>query len=149
MKALVWNARGLGKTRAFHELRRLVADTSPNILFICETKTNGHYNARWKTIWGFEDCFVVNSCGRSGELMLFWRNSIQVSICSFSKGYIDCLIKSNTPTWRFTGFYGNPNKNLRNFFWELLSWLAKQHMGDNIEWIIGEDSMKFNSEKNK
>ncbi|XP_073120906.1 uncharacterized protein [Henckelia pumila] len=41
MSCIVWNVRGLGNQRAFRELKRLIADKKPSLLFLCETRNGG------------------------------------------------------------------------------------------------------------
>lgn len=111
MNALIWNARGLGSPKAFHELRRLIADTSPTLVFICETKVTNFICDNWRVRLGFSGQLVVDAIGKKGGLILWWKNEVVVSISSYSKGHIDCCINVGKNGWRFTGFYGNSDRN--------------------------------------
>lgn len=108
MNALVWNARGLGNNRAFHELRRVITDVSPNIVFISETKMHQSRCVTWRVRLGYDGIFFVDAEGKSGGLVLLWRTPFKVTIRSYSKGHIDCMVERDKTKWRFTGFYGNP-----------------------------------------
>ena len=35
---------------------------------------------------------VVDSCGRSGDLILFWKEDLQVDVRSYSRGHIDVVV---------------------------------------------------------
>ena len=51
--------------------------------------------------------FVVTRVNWGGGLALFWKNSIDVTVETFSKNHIGLIInKGNEDAWRFTGFYG-------------------------------------------
>lgn len=65
-----------------------MTDNSPDLLFISESKTSRQRCSQWKFILGFEGLFVVDLVGKSGGLLLFWKNSVDVTISSFSTGHI-------------------------------------------------------------
>ncbi|XP_073136770.1 uncharacterized protein [Henckelia pumila] len=143
------NVRGLGNQRAFRELKRLIAEKKPSLLFLCETQKRDIDSSHWSYLLGYKGCFVVNSRGRSGGLCLLWKDPFEVSIKSFSQGHIDCLVKHGDNPWRFTGFYGNPATSLRHSSWELLRRLADLIEFRNISWIVGGDfnEIWYDSEK--
>lgn len=139
MKHLVWNARGLGGNRAFQNLQRLIKDHSPDLLFISESKVSQYVASSWRVLLNFSGCFCVDVAGRSGGLLLFWNENLNVSVLSFSFGHIDCLVSYCNRCWYFTGFYGNPKCNLRHLSWDLLNKIAKTHTSDSIGWLVGGD----------
>ena len=58
---------------------------------------------------------------KGGGLALYWQNSIDLSIDTFSKNYIDAIInKGKEDSWRFTGFYGDPVTYKRFESWNVL-----------------------------
>lgn len=120
MSCLVWNARGLGSPRAFHELRRLLSGNSPMVVFICETHIKASRCFNWKFRLGYDGLFNVDPIGRKGGLMLLWKEPCQANILSYSQGHIDCIITHGGEKWRFTGFYGNSDQSQRKFSWELI-----------------------------
>ena len=81
----------------------------PSVVFIAETWAD---EVRLKDIqWqiDFEILFFVGRNDRGGGLALYWWNSIDLSIDTFSKNHIDAIInKGKEDSWRFTGFYGDP-----------------------------------------
>lgn len=54
--------------------------------------------------------FVVDSVGRSGALILLWRDGLQVDIQNYSRRHINATITqmSDGIEWKFTGFYEHP-----------------------------------------
>lgn len=90
MSSIVWNTRGLGNKRAFRSLQRLVLEHRPILLFISESKISCQLGLCWKSLLGFSGCLGVDSVGRSGGLLLFWNNEINVCLRSYSIGNIDC-----------------------------------------------------------
>lgn len=72
-----------------------------------------------------------------------------VSIKSFSSGHIDCLIQEAGTSWRFTGFYGQPDVALQRFSWDLLLRLKGIPKLREVPWLVGEDfnEICFDSEK--
>lgn len=139
MSCISWNARGLGNKRAFHDLRLLVAERHPDLLFICETKMCASQCQRWKFLLKFDGHFIVDSNRGSGGLMLLWKDSFDIQIKSFSQGHIDCVIRHSQITWRFTGFYGNPVVALRSSSWELIRRLFSMSELAHLPWLLGGD----------
>lgn len=138
MNCIVWNARGLGNSRAFHELRRLIFGFSPQLLFISETKIKAGRCRNWRAIFGFDGQFVVDSKGASGGLILFWKNPLDVDVLNFSVGHVDCMVTMDDKKWRFTGFYGNPDHSKRVHSWELMRRLSSCY-SDEVPWVLGGD----------
>lgn len=88
MNCIAWNARGLGSPRAFQELRRLLADFSPALVFICETKVRSGNYSWWRSFLGYTGMFVVDAKGKSGGLILLWKEPAHV----FDLTHLDILI---------------------------------------------------------
>ncbi|TXG68544.1 hypothetical protein EZV62_003479 [Acer yangbiense] len=137
MIGLCWNVLGLGNPRAFAALRRLMKKHSPDLVFLSKTKSNGFKADNVKVSLGFNNCFSVDSCGNSGGLLLLWKDSIVVSVLSFSSGHIDARISmSDGFVWHFSGFYGDPNPNKRRFSWSLLRRLRDTN---SLSWVYGDN----------
>lgn len=149
MSCIVWNARGLGNRRAFGQLRRLVAEKDPHLLFICESKVSSSCCNYWRSILPFYGIFCVAPTGRSGGLVLCWKKEWTVSVLSYSLYHIDCTIMFDNVLWRFTGFYGHPNPAQRMHSWTLLRRLATWHGMTDVPWLIGGDfnELLYASEK--
>ena len=87
----------------------MVRAKDPSVVFIVKIWAN---EIRLKEVqWNldFENLFFVERNNRGGGLALYWRNSIDLSIDTFSKNHIDAIInKGKEDAWRFTSFYGEP-----------------------------------------
>ncbi|KAK6160648.1 hypothetical protein DH2020_004029 [Rehmannia glutinosa] len=139
MSCIVWNARGLGNQRAFRELKRLIVEKDPHLLFLSETRMREYNCRRWKEWLNFMGMFVVNCEGKKGGLMLLWKNTIEVTIKSFSSGHIDSIVKDGEKIWRFMGFYGNPDARRRKDSWILMKRLTGISELKDLPWLMGGD----------
>lgn len=134
---IAWNARGLGDPRAFDKLRLMIRSYSPDLVFISETKLRGRKASLVRCRLGFDGGVHVDSVGRSGGLILLWRKEWDVVVKGYSSGFIDCIVNSpDEKTWRFTGFYGHPEKAQRHLSWDLLRRLRGQF---TLPWLIAGD----------
>ncbi|KAL5538625.1 hypothetical protein UlMin_044504 [Ulmus minor] len=105
--------------------------------FLCETRLTNSNSDRIRRLLRFNNCFPVNRHGTGGGLMLLWQNEWDVSIQSYSSGYIDAtIISPDNLTWRLTCFYGNPHRELRKFSWDLLQRLSSL---SNLPWLVVGD----------
>ncbi|KAK3211629.1 hypothetical protein Dsin_016335 [Dipteronia sinensis] len=137
MIGLYWNVRGLGNQRTVSALKRVVRKYSPSLVFQFETKLNSRSANKIRDYLGFTGGLAVDSDGKSGCLLLIWCEEWEVSILSYSKGHIDArMILKSGFQWIFSGFYGNPNSNLRANSWELL---RRLRLVDNLPWVCGGD----------
>ncbi|KAL0387846.1 UNVERIFIED_CONTAM: hypothetical protein Sradi_2666400 [Sesamum radiatum] len=127
----------LGGPLTARGLESLIKTHHPSLVFLLETKCSSfkigqvRYRFRMNGI-GF-DCE-----GRSGGLALLWDKSISCTLRSFSKNHIDVTVMTDdiSPTWRFTGFYGDTDITKRKLSWELLKQLSLQ---SNREWLVAGD----------
>ena len=106
MSLLVWNCRGLGNLRIGKELGVLIRAKDPSVVFLVETWAD---EARLKEIQRnikFDNLFYMDRNPRGGGgLALYWKNSFDVHVDSFSKYHIDSIInKGSDEAWRFIGF---------------------------------------------
>lgn len=93
-----------------------------------------HGGACWGFLANLWWMLLAEKCG----LMLLWKDSIDVTVISFFSSHVDCLICiPECPTWRFTGFYGHPEKDLRKISWELLRKLARDPNVARSPWVEG------------
>lgn len=89
-----WNCRGLGNPQAVRALKELIEEEDPGIIFLSETKLFVAEWDRMKARLGFRIFFSSGSEGRRGGLALLRRNSVDLSIKSYSLGHIDASIKN-------------------------------------------------------
>ena len=71
MRILSWNCRGLGNPWSVRELRKVVKQEGPALLFVMETKIRAKRVENLKLTLGFAGCFVVDSDSMSGGVGLF------------------------------------------------------------------------------
>ena len=91
--------------------------------------------------------YVEKNPKGGGGLALYWKNSIDVWVDSFSKYHIDSIInKGSDEAWRFTGFYGEPATHKRMEAWNKLRLLNTRH---NLLWLCagGFNEITKSSEK--
>ncbi|PPR91254.1 hypothetical protein GOBAR_AA29435 [Gossypium barbadense] len=84
-----------------------------------------------------EGCLAVNANGKSGGLVMMWKESNKVEVQTYSSNHIDSIIKlENDNPIRFTGFYGNAIPNKRQCSWNML-----RRVGQSVteKWIIEGD----------
>lgn len=70
----------------------------------------------------FLNDLIVPREGKNDGISLLWIREMDVEIKSFARSYIDVIItyQSLDLKSRLTGFYGNPDTNLRRESWNLL-----------------------------
>ena len=109
-------------------------------MFIAETWADEARLKVLKTTLLFYDMFGVPRVNRGGVLVLFWKNSIKVSVKTSSKNHIDSIIgEGSKGAWRFTGFYGEPITHMRHESWELLQSLNRRF---NFPWLVARILMR-------
>ncbi|KAK6146669.1 hypothetical protein DH2020_020538 [Rehmannia glutinosa] len=101
-----------------------------------ETKLHGVKAKQFKENIGFSNGLMIDSSGRSGGLAILWSHDVDVSIKLWSNTFVDLFVTMDGFSWRFTGFYGNPDRNARHFSWDLLRRLQAQY---DLPWIVGGD----------
>ena len=95
MNCLSWNCRGLGNPETVRELRKVVKQESPSLLFVMETKIQGKRVESLKNLLGFTGCFAVDSNGLIGGIGMYWNDSVHVELKNYSKAHIDVYVKGN------------------------------------------------------
>lgn len=64
MKLISWNIRGLRKDRMFREIKRILRELKPKIVFLCETKLSEQLMKRKASELNFQNCVAVSSSGK-------------------------------------------------------------------------------------
>ncbi|GLT35041.1 hypothetical protein SLA2020_095260 [Shorea laevis] len=147
MSLFCWNCRGLGNPRAVRCLIELVGLKNPSIVFLCETLLDKSGMERIRRRLGFRHCFTVERVGRSGGLAMLWHNATELSLLSYSKNHIDMAIEGlGGCKWRFTGFYGHPERCNRRHSWSLLQELAGR---ESLPWLVCGDFNDILSQEEK
>ena len=90
-------------------LRGLVKAEDPDIVFLSETKRKAIEMERIHRRLGLSNRLFVDCSGegrsRSGGLAPFWKDSLEMTLKSWSLHHIkmEGMGDDNTPTWRITG----------------------------------------------
>ncbi|XP_060972631.1 uncharacterized protein LOC133038482 [Cannabis sativa] len=96
---------------------------------------------------GFDNCFMVEARGHSGGLALLWRDTFDVAIQGYSFNHIDATIQAqHSVQWRFTGVYGEPNRELRFRTWDLLRSIKND---STLPWCLMGDWNNLGSQTEK
>ncbi|KAK3195392.1 hypothetical protein Dsin_026702 [Dipteronia sinensis] len=115
----------------------LEEEIKPELMFLMETKCDNVKMEKWRVQLGYYGKLVVNSIGRSGGLCIFWDCDMDVTLLMYSQDHIDVNIKEKyRQLWRFTGFYGHPDRSQRKLSWTFLRRLAGM---SSLPWVCMGD----------
>ena len=121
MSILAWNCRGLGSDATVGELRYLVKKYRPALIFLSESKMGEDRAEGFMWSLGYTGSYAVSCVGRSGGLALFWRQPYSVSLRGFNSHCIDVTMSvEDAEPWHATYVYGEPRREQRHVFWDLL-----------------------------
>jgi hypothetical protein len=131
MNLLSVNCRGCGWPEVVQELRLLVEEKKPAVVFLMETRMNEEHALGLQRNLGFLNSIIVKSEseGLSGGLLLLWRRDVVVAELSKSRSHIDVLLSCDRlriSQWRLMGFYGEPRRECQKESWYLLRFLRAQ-----------------------
>jgi hypothetical protein len=90
---------------------------------------------------------MSESDGRSGGLLLLWRNELNVTSFAEHTNYLDIRIDENSPkAWRITGIYGEPSADRKQLTW---NYIRELHAMVDLPWVMLGDFNEIlsNSEK--
>lgn len=115
-------------------LKELVKQFSPSLVFLSEIlvkKSRVDYVCRQL---GFSGNWVVERGHHGGGLALLWKDGDKVEIKQSCEKFIDFEVYvDQIGKWRYTEFYGYPERQRRHESWELLRRLARN---SNLPWCI-------------
>jgi exonuclease III len=107
MKIISWNCRGLRKSAAVHALLELQGRLKPDVLFLSETHLSKARAENLKRKMFFNHMIMYKSDGRSGGLLLLWRNDLNVTSNRVHNNYLVIRIDEGSDVaWRISGIYG-------------------------------------------
>jgi hypothetical protein len=75
-------------------LRHLVREKKPSLVFIMETKMHHNRLEFLKSKLGIENLFRVDSVGKGGGLCLLWKNEVDVKNQNYSRRHINAEVTS-------------------------------------------------------
>lgn len=85
MNILSWNCQGLGTPLTVRELRALMAQFRPSLVFLMETKNKIEFVQRVKRRLHFQSCLVVDPVGTAGGLAIMWDDRITLKLIQWLK----------------------------------------------------------------
>ncbi|XP_019167807.1 PREDICTED: uncharacterized protein LOC109163512 [Ipomoea nil] len=138
MSLISWNCRGLGNQTAIRVLADLVRTERPSVIFLIETFVDKHRIEEIRVQLGFDCPFTVDAVGHSGGLALLWSKTVELKVVSYSSNYVDMEVRMDvgSPCWRFTGYYGYPERHRRKEAWQLLRSLSAR---STLPWLVMGD----------
>lgn len=92
MISICWNCRGIRAASTVKELKELIYNFKPHLVFLSETKAKKNRMQNIKRRLNFDDMFVVDCIGRSGGLCLFWKSSVNVDILYSNNNVIHTFV---------------------------------------------------------
>ena len=84
-------------------------------MFLAKTFTDHARLEFVQSSMDFNHRWVVPGVGRSGGLVMYWKDSVNLKVEGSDRYYIDAVIDKNSENeWRLTGFYGEPDTTRRH-----------------------------------
>lgn len=144
MSSISWNCQGIGLPWKMQFLSDVIRQIKPKFVFLCETLCRKEKMEWVRVKLGYDGIITVDPQGRSGGLAMLWRDVEHVKLMSYSQSHIDTeVITDGSEKWRLTGFYGEPNRNLRKRTWDLLRNLSRDA---NLPWCVLGDMNNITSQ---
>ena len=113
-----------------------------------KTKLNKEKVEKVRDQCNFEHSWVVPSIGRSGGLVLFWKDGVTIEVLSEEQSHIDTLVKGRVLTdwWHLTSFYGALETSRRDESWALLKVMRDR---SNLPWLAIDNFNEITSGSEK
>lgn len=108
-----------------------------DIICLSETKQQDDYIRDKGCELGFRNYVTVPPSDLSGGLVVFWKESVNMSIYFQSPNLVDGYVMSNGMGFYFSFVYGHPNPSHRNELWERLERLSTNRRGHPL-FILGD-----------
>ncbi|KAE8735408.1 hypothetical protein F3Y22_tig00000340pilonHSYRG00340 [Hibiscus syriacus] len=124
---LSWNCRGLGNPVTVRELRRMISEKNPVLVFVSETKLRKNKVEVVRLATKMVGCFSVEIADERVGQMMLWKEGIKVSLQSFSNLHIDMEVMWKEQRFRFT-------EERRSETGECI-WRSSNNV--SVEWIYG------------
>ncbi|PPS07268.1 hypothetical protein GOBAR_AA13375 [Gossypium barbadense] len=136
MKILCWNCRGIGNPEIVHELKKMLVANDPDVIFLCETKINANKFSSVPSKCKMEGCWAVNANGKSGGLVMMWKESNKVEVQTYSSNHIDSIIhleNDNPIRDDFNAIFDNAKKRGGSS--------KPSALIEDFQWVVDELSM--------
>ena len=109
----------------------------PSIVFLAETWLDKDRLETIKARYKFGGLVEVSRENRGGGVTVLWKKECDFTMDSYSLNHIDAIVnKGKDDEWRFTGFYGEPDTNIRHESWAKLRRLKNKH---SLLWVCAGD----------
>ncbi|KAL1207284.1 hypothetical protein V5N11_028028 [Cardamine amara subsp. amara] len=82
MRIASWNCQGMEKFPTVRRLNEICRRYLLDAIFLIETKQPTSYVSNITVSLGFPNFCIVPPQGLSGGVALFWKNSIDITICT-------------------------------------------------------------------
>ena len=139
MKVVSWNVRGVGRPCFVSQIRKLLKNVAPDILFLCEIKVNVNRSMNIFPKLQFYCYEFINPIGLSSGLWLCWNsNVINLDIILKNDWMIHCMsyVPDHNTRCFFTFLYGYPQHHKQKKIWDTLLHIKESISGP---WaIIGD-----------
>lgn len=140
MRTIAWNCRGAGRAsiaraKIVRALKELIRESNPDIVFLSETKIKSPKINKICDRLKFVDSWCVDSNGKSGGLVLFWRLGVELEVVFSDKNLIIALVFSDPleAPWLLFVIYGPYQRSKRKKLWELLENMVSSFSGP---WVV-------------
>jgi hypothetical protein len=110
-------------------LSRLLQSTSPQVIFLSETRNFSISVSSLVNHFNLNDAFVVPSQGHSGGLWLMWTDEIELHIFDHSQNYILDVCKNTTSniSYGLICMYGDPRHISTSIIWNHVQYFVSQN----------------------
>ncbi|XP_074360858.1 uncharacterized protein LOC141701117 [Apium graveolens] len=134
MSILSWNCHGLANPRTVRLLLDIDQQYRPSLIFLSETLVKHDTVQKVTKQLGFAGCYAIDVQGHSGGIALLWRNDGAVHITNSCRNFIDFEVSNEQlGRWRYTGYYGFPERARRMEAWNMLRELS---VASELPWCI-------------
>ena len=113
-------------------------ECDPILVFLSETKAKQSRIKGIQRKLNLTQGITVPSDGRSGGLVMMWKEGAEVCFKSCSNSHVDVVVSEGKGAhpWRATRFYGHPDAGIRSQSWNLIKSLKRQC---DMPWVIFGD----------
>ena len=95
MSLLCWNCQELRNQHTENQLTELVWEKDPSIVFLAETWTNEARLILIQDRLKFKHKLITPRRNKSGGLVMYWKEEVDLTIETLSKNHIDATICKN------------------------------------------------------
>lgn len=138
MNILSWNCQGLGTPLTVRELRALMAQFRPSLVFLMETKNKSEFVQRVKRRLQFQSCLVVDPVGTAGGLAIMWDDRITIEVDSMAENFINLKCEEGVRgnKMRITFVHAPHTYPKRLQLWEKLKLISAEN---TLHWVCLRD----------